>query len=390
MAELKKPVLRFFDHQAVNPGGDPGQRVIELPAPLPSIGDDFDWDIRDYEGFRDFMLAELRTRFPERQRWTPADMEVVLIEALAAVLDHLSDMADRVAAESSLLTARRAESLERWLGMIGMEPARERFAATADPKERSRLLHHFYQANPHEMERDRRRGPGTIRTQERMVSLSDYELGLCKHPLVSRARARKLWQGAWPVVRITVMLWKNIGLDDPPQELPALLTESVYDFHKQQDLYLDTRWVERCTVRDVLSSYIEAYRAVGQTVYLDDVAHVGLALSLDIRILPAYFQSEVRYEIMRALGRGPGGFFEPGRFTFGQDVRASDIFECLMSLEGVEHVRLLKFCRVDQASRHTVLPAVQLNEHEVAVCDNDGRFAARGVIELQTTGGRTG
>ena len=44
--------------------------------------------------FRLFMMEELAARVPERQRWTPADLETVLVEALAAVLDQLSDRAD--------------------------------------------------------------------------------------------------------------------------------------------------------------------------------------------------------------------------------------------------------------------------------------------------------
>ena len=40
---------------------------------------------------------ELAARFPERRRWTPGDLEVVMVEVMAALLDQLSDMADRVA-----------------------------------------------------------------------------------------------------------------------------------------------------------------------------------------------------------------------------------------------------------------------------------------------------
>jgi len=92
---------------------DCAERRVELPAPLPETGDDFAWLVRDYDSFRRFMLEELAGRFPERTRWTAGDLEVVLVEALAAVLDQLSDMTDRVAAEASLETARRPESVRR-------------------------------------------------------------------------------------------------------------------------------------------------------------------------------------------------------------------------------------------------------------------------------------
>ena len=87
---------------------DCGVREVKLPAPLADVGDDFDWLVRDYDGFRMFMLEELAARFPERKRWTPADLEVVLIEVMATILDHLSDMADRVAAFGGCIALNRS------------------------------------------------------------------------------------------------------------------------------------------------------------------------------------------------------------------------------------------------------------------------------------------
>ena len=116
MAEDPKSTLLF---QGTCP--DCGERQVELPAPLPEIGDDFDWQVRDFDSIRRFMLEELAARFPERTRWTAADMEVVLVEALAAVLDQLSDMVDRVGAEAYLESARRPESVRRLLKLIGYD-----------------------------------------------------------------------------------------------------------------------------------------------------------------------------------------------------------------------------------------------------------------------------
>ncbi|MDH5552568.1 MAG: hypothetical protein OEX82_04485 [Nitrosomonas sp.] len=100
---------------------DCAQRTVMLPEQLPNVGDDFDWLIRDYDGFRLFMLEELAARFPERRNWTPADMEVVIVEALSVVLDQLSDMLDRAQSEAFLETARQPESVRRLLAMIGFD-----------------------------------------------------------------------------------------------------------------------------------------------------------------------------------------------------------------------------------------------------------------------------
>ena len=85
--------------------GDCAERRVALPRPFPEIDDDFDWMVRDYDSFRLFMMEELAHRFPGRHRWGPADLEVVIVEALAAALDRLSHTLDVIAAEKTLATA---------------------------------------------------------------------------------------------------------------------------------------------------------------------------------------------------------------------------------------------------------------------------------------------
>ncbi len=112
------PIPKLFFRDGCS---DCAERKVELPEQLPAVGDDFDWLLRDYDGFRLFMLEELAARFPERRMWTPADMEVVIIETLSVVLDQLSDMLDRSQAEAFLETARQPESVRRLLAMIGFD-----------------------------------------------------------------------------------------------------------------------------------------------------------------------------------------------------------------------------------------------------------------------------
>ena len=55
MAELAPPKLIWTGRR-----GDPGFREVELPKPLPDIGDDFDWQQRDFDSFRQAMWQELQ------------------------------------------------------------------------------------------------------------------------------------------------------------------------------------------------------------------------------------------------------------------------------------------------------------------------------------------
>lgn len=122
MAATPKPQLFFSDSCR-----DCGIRQVTLPPALPNIGDDFDWLTRDYDGFRLFIMEELAGRFPERSRWTVADIEVILAEAFAVILDQCSDTLDRVHAEAFLDSARRPDSVRRLLKLIGYDAVKAHY-----------------------------------------------------------------------------------------------------------------------------------------------------------------------------------------------------------------------------------------------------------------------
>lgn len=104
---------------------DCGQRVVVGALPLPDVGDDFNWRARDFDTIRQLMLEDLAARYPEKTKFTPADLEVVITEVMAAVLDQISDMADRVALEAFLETARHPASVRRLLSFIGLNAAND-------------------------------------------------------------------------------------------------------------------------------------------------------------------------------------------------------------------------------------------------------------------------
>ena len=386
---------------------DCGQRHVNLPRTLPGVGDDFDWDQRDYDGFRLFMLQELAARFPERTRWTPADVEVALIEVVAFALDQLSDGLDRAAAESYLETARRPESLRRLLKLVGYDVAglakrlRDKpFDGLSDAESRQPLtaadltrFDNWWLDHPERMDQARLDGPRAIHDQHRMVTLDDYETRLEEHPLVLRAHAWDRWDGAWSTVHVAVIPWQpanqHLGLDDPGDYSQDIWKATV-DFHAARGLDPPPLG-ENSSVRAALYPYLEDYRMAGQEVVLEEAVEVGIVMTLSIQVDPDYFQSEVRHAVAQALGTGPGGFFEPGRLRFGEDLWASDLYQVLMALDGVINVCLNRFKRLgdrfqDQAGTgHIVLEGL-----EVAICDNDPTRPERGYFTLMLHGGRKG
>lgn len=378
---------------------DCGHRQVSLPGNAPLLGDDFDWRARDYDRIRISMLEELAARFPERTRWTEADIEVVLVEGLASALDQLSDMADRVAVEAYLDTARRPESVRRLLGFIGYDAVRESDQALVDDppdqpgaKTAAQKLELLWTSDPVLMERARRAGPRSVHDQRRMVTERDYTERLEEHPIVRRAAAHARFTGSWTTMQVAVVLrWRDSALDVPHDYEPEIRAK-VADFHRKRGLTIpDWDTTPRPTHRMVLEPYLNAYRMAGQPVVLEDAVPVGIVMNLTVEVEKSYFQSEVRQAVTAALGTEPGGFFEPGRLSFGEDLHASDIFQALLRLEGVANVCLTRFKRV--GSQYPELAAtglIRLDGLEIAVCDNNRRDLRRGFFTLTFSGGRKG
>jgi len=380
--------------------GDCGNRRVELPAPLPEIGDDFDWDVRDYDGYRLFVLEELAARFPERRNWTPADMEVVLVESLSVVLDQLSDMQDRVQAEAFLESARRPDTVRRLLQMIGYKP----LLHTAEDVSSAQDLESLWRHYPHLMEEAKRKGPESIHQQQRMVTEQDYRNQLMPHPLVLDADAYSDWSGSWHSHHVVVRLINNLTLDEAlTQEKIAGDAEDVADAFARFAVQLDDYYreqeiapgrmpaIEGASARTLLQSVIKRQRMVGQEVLLQDATLVGVVLSISVRIAGDYFRSEIQDAVGSALVDQSDGFFAPGYLQFGEDVVASDIIEMLMVLDGVESVCINRMKRIgsiyaDQSGSGRIV----LAGHEVAVLEDNAVIPERGSLRIVLHGGKPG
>ena len=79
------------------------------PQPLPDI----DYLAKDYASFRRLMLDRMAVLMPQWKERNPADLGVVLVEALAYTADQLSYQQDAVATEAYLGTARKRISVRR-------------------------------------------------------------------------------------------------------------------------------------------------------------------------------------------------------------------------------------------------------------------------------------
>ncbi len=203
-------------------------------------------------------------------------------------------------------------------------------------------------------------------------------------------------------MRVAIIAWAGRAIDaagDDPMpagsEYPPDIQADVRDFHRSRGLAWPadeaTFWNGNPAVRTLLRPYVDAYRMTGQEVLLEDAVPAPITMSLSILIGERFFRSEVRRAVQDALSTSPGGFFEPGRLQFGEDLYAADVFQAVMAVEGVENVCLNRFKRVgSQFGDQTASAVIALDGLEIAVCENDPRRPDRGFYRLELHGGRAG
>ena len=84
---------------------------------------------------------------------------------------------------------------------------------------------------------------------------------------------------------------------------------------------------------------------------------------------------------------GEAGFFHPDLWTFGQEIRASQIIGRVHEVEGVEHVISLTMKRFNEATPGTDDHLV-LRANEIVLVRNDPDHMERGFIDFDVRGGR--
>jgi hypothetical protein len=374
MADPPVPILTFGTGCP-----DCAQRTVALPRPLPTVGDDFDWRVRDFDGFRTFMLEDLMAAFPQRTRWTEGDFEVVIVEALAAVLDQLSDMLDRVTGEAYLETARRPQSVRRLLHFIGYEPELAAGLSTED-------LESTWASRPELMNAARLAGPRSVQQQRRMVTAQDYGLGVQAHPVVTGATAWIEWSGAWSTIRVAIIGWEGHTLDEANVQFTPAIEDEVRTFNEESGLEPPS-FTASTTLRSLLTPYLEAFRMAGQEAVLQDAGVAPITMSISVGVNDAYFQSEVRAAIAQALGR----FFAFGQRTFGQNLYESDILKLLTAIEGVDDACLNRLKRLGrQFPDDTSSGEIMVGPTEIVACENDPAHPEKGYYRLTLHGGQSG
>jgi hypothetical protein len=216
---------------------------------------------------------------------------------------------------------------------------------------------------PENAEEIRRDAPEAFRIQERAVTPEDYAEVTERHASVQRAAATFRWTGSWYTVFLTV--------------------------DRKGGGEVDAAYEQR--IRD----HIERYRMAGYDLEIDGPCYVPLELGMTVCVKADYFRADVHAALMRVFSRGwladgSRAVFHPDRFTFGQPVYLSTLYEAAQAVQGVASVVITVFRRLRVPPDPKPLDdgVLTIGRLEIARLDNDPNFPERGVLKLSIGGGK--
>lgn len=215
---------------------------------------------------------------------------------------------------------------------------------------------------PETVDQIRRRAPQAFLTQERAVTMVDYERATEMNREVDNAVATLRWTGSWYTVFITA---------EP---------KGAGNFTSK--------------LRTELRKNINRYRLAGQDIELESPQYVSLRIELTVCVDPDYFRAHVERSLLQVLGSqrlldGQKGFFYPDNFTFGQTVYLSPIYAAARKVAGVKSVVATVF--EPQGVPTTIYFSkgeIPLGPFQIARLENDRSLPDHGQLTLVMQGGK--
>jgi hypothetical protein len=217
--------------------------------------------------------------------------------------------------------------------------------------------------DPETADQIRRRAQQAFMTQERAITMPDYESIAERNTQVENAVATPRWTGSWYTVFITAEP-KGAG-----NLTPALRKE--------------------------LRREVNRYRLAGQDIELESPQYVSLQIALTICVDPGYFQSDVERALRDVLGSqilsdGTKGQFYPDNFTFGQTVYLSPIYAAARKVAGVRSLLATVFQpqAAPPTSIYLAKGEIPLGPFQIARLDNDPSLPDHGQLTLTMQGAK--
>ena len=206
-----------------------------------------------------------------------------------------------------------------------------------------------------------RRVPEAYRFRQfRAVTLKDYVDRAKELPKVSNASARYAWTGSWRTVQITIDPAGTTVLDDE--------------------------------LRKEIEGYLNAVRLIGEDLEIRPPRFVPLEIHVSLCIHPDYWPEDIKSILDQEFSDGftPDGrmaFFHPDLWTFGQELRESQIIGRVQLIEGVDHVIAVTMKRWNEVTPGTA-GVIEVRPNEIIQVKNDPDHREKGSIGFNVKGGR--
>jgi hypothetical protein len=145
-------------------------------------------------------------------------------------------------------------------------------------------------------------------------------------------------------------------------------------------------------LRRQIAAHLEAVRLIGEDLEIRPPRFVPLDIRMAICIAEDHWPEDVRFVLEQEFSEGwtPDGrmgFFHPDRWTFGQELHASQLLGRAQAVPGVEHVISVTMKRWDAPTPGTdAIVAVRANE--ILRVRNDPDHMEEGFIRFDLQGGR--
>jgi predicted phage baseplate assembly protein len=207
-----------------------------------------------------------------------------------------------------------------------------------------------------------RRAPQAFMTQERAITMADYETVTESNPQVEQAVAELRWTGSWYTVFIAA---EPLNAGNLTRSLKKSLTRTV-----------------------------NRYRLAGQDIQLESPQYVPLEIKLTVCVDPDYFQAHVKQSLLQVLGsqtqpNGQPGYFAPDNFAFGQTVFLSPIYAAARAVAGVTSITATVFQPQGIATRQYLHRGqIPLAPLQIAQMANDPSYPNHGQLTLVMQGGK--
>lgn len=206
-----------------------------------------------------------------------------------------------------------------------------------------------------------RRAPEAYRVRQlRAITIQDYIQRAEQLPEVSSATARYAWTGSWRTVQVTI----------DPVGTTILAT----------------------SLRKKIERHLDAVRLIGEDLEIRAPRFVPLEIHVSVCARPDFWPEDLKAILEQEFSSGwtpdgRRGFFHPDLWTFGQQLKASQIIGRVLAVEGIEHVIEVRMKRFNNSVAFTN-EITNVNFDEILQVLNDPDHMEKGFIDFVVQGGR--